>query len=823
MITTHLRNLLTAVVCLFAGVSAQAQFSGSATQYPTTDYSASPISFELSAVAAALDTDAATLGAALAEYIEAETPATSLFFVQQPDGTESSDPTADANGFWMDAEGTNVGWGDYSVFYASPDVDVDANTFAFYVGQMPGVMEPEQSASATIKLKFNGKEVSFAITLNVIAKPVYDIPEPATVIEKELNVVGSAEVTVEQYPRGGYDSDVVQIEASDVVAKLGLTSGEMLADVLGDILYCTAYNNGDVEVGGGLKKDSLTNESTAGEPGFWLRPVMNEDGIMTNECCAAGWGSDDRFFAESFAYDAESGNISFKLGQYPGVCGANDTYFTNCYIIYGDKAYKLNINLKILEKEQGNALDGMTKVGEMVKEFEQAPTTAHEAIIFTVDVDAIAEALGCEVGDFSMQALDEYDDWGGTTANNGGYWLNDNGRVVAYASGAMFIEPQTRDDYSILKIGQYPNHFNVGDTWEGELYFVNGQNYYTFKAKMTIIELEIPDQDKYKIVATRNASKQVVAINDYLADQTSFVITPEEMEAIIGTATPELYCEATDADYEETGMKYVIDNYKGHHCDPRPGIWFNADGKSGGWGSSSPVGICYDLTSGEFTVYQYPGVNNVGDVFKCNLYFVNTENDDEWPMLQVKFNVQFVSEIATYNQVGQSNVTIPVTSEETDFEIPDFAAAAEALGVTVDDLLDRDTYYWHGMTSDGLYGEGQSAENGLAFGEDGGFDINGSIFFYEVHKDGDKVVATTAADAEVDDDFTADGQFCLRVGENEYVYIVRFVSEAIYTGIKNVGDNSLTTSNHIFDLSGRQVQKPVRGLYIQNGRKFVVK
>ena len=169
MKNTLLNNLLTAVVCLFASVSAQAQFSGSTTQYPTTDYSFTSISFGLSDVAAALDTDAATLGAALVEYFETEDPATSMFFVLQTDGTESSNSMNYGKSFWMDVWGNISIWGDNSVFYASPNVDVTNNILRFDVGQMPSVMEVGQSVSATIKLKFNGKEVSFTITLNVIA------------------------------------------------------------------------------------------------------------------------------------------------------------------------------------------------------------------------------------------------------------------------------------------------------------------------------------------------------------------------------------------------------------------------------------------------------------------------------------------------------------------------------------------------------------------------------------------------------------------------------------------------------------------------------
>ena len=42
------------------------------------------------------------------------------------------------------------------------------------------------------------------------------------------------------------------------------------------------------------------------------------------------------------------------------------------------------------------------------------------------------------------------------------------------------------------------------------------------------------------------------------------------------------------------------------------------------------------------------------------------------------------------------------------------------------------------------------------------------------------------------------------------------------TGIKTIATDS-RNNGQIYDLSGRKVQKPTRGIYIQNGRKLIVK
>ena len=43
------------------------------------------------------------------------------------------------------------------------------------------------------------------------------------------------------------------------------------------------------------------------------------------------------------------------------------------------------------------------------------------------------------------------------------------------------------------------------------------------------------------------------------------------------------------------------------------------------------------------------------------------------------------------------------------------------------------------------------------------------------------------------------------------------------TGIEEVKNGQWTMDNAVYDLSGRRVQEPKRGLYILNGKKFIVK
>ena len=808
MTTTQLRNLLLAVVCIFAGVSARAQFTGSANQYPTTGYEAAAIEFTLPEVATALDTDAATLGAAIDEYVSDEEPATLLFWAN---GTEwSGRVTAANNGFWMTAEGMPVEYGDLSVWYCSPEVDEAFTTLTFNVGQMPGVMKEGDKGQTTITLKYNSKEVTFDLTLNVIAKPVYNVPEP-TVIESQLTIVGQTELVVEQYPRGGYDSDPIEVTIpEEAITQLGITDVGLLVDAIEKVVYTTQYNDGDVAEGGGLKKDSLTNNPTGEGHGFWFRPVQNEEGEYYGEVSSAVWGDNDKFYINNFTFDPATNALSGLLGQLPGSCKENEQWTANVYLIYAEKAYLVKFTLKVLETESGNGMADYTKVGETSVTLKQEPLTDWGSVQARPDVNTIAEALGCEVSALGLVALDEKDNFGGSTANNGGWWLTENGRVVAYANGAFYIEPATANDYSVLNVGHKPNTRQVGDELYASLYFVNGMNYYQYNVTLQIAEPEFVEY-QFESVETRSFAVQSLIVNDYSFSDL-ITIAPESIEAAIGTAAPTLYGLAIDS---VAAVKGVYSNV--YSCDPKPGFWLNADGRVSTWGdANAKVGICW-VDNSIMRFFQFPERNAVGDVFKTQLFLVNEETNK---MITVNITYTIVESLEEKEIVGSETIVIPFANdEEVETEV-DFSKAAEALGVTVDDLLSANNYYLRGMAA-GAYGEGKNCENGLSFAPNGDYDGYGSIYIFFMGE-GDKVIMTSGSNDPISDDFNVKAQFCFEVDAKQYVFYATLASQAALDSIETIF-NELSTNGKVYDLQGRRVLQPQHGLYIQNGRKLIVK
>ena len=135
MITTHFKKLLAVVVCLLTGITAQAQFKGAAEQYPTKDYSAAVVKFSLTEVATALGTDTATLANAYNTWQDAEAwEGENLFWLIGANDAATDQPTANAKGFWMTAEGERIEYGDGAVWFAFALVDAEKDVFSINCG-----------------------------------------------------------------------------------------------------------------------------------------------------------------------------------------------------------------------------------------------------------------------------------------------------------------------------------------------------------------------------------------------------------------------------------------------------------------------------------------------------------------------------------------------------------------------------------------------------------------------------------------------------------------------------------------------------------------
>ena len=817
---TRLRNLLTTVICLSAGVSAQAQFTGTYDQRVSDDFTTTPVEFSLNEVATQLGTDAATLTAAFNGW---EAGTDDLFFLTMPDGTLSANYTQGSKGgFWVNASGEPQSWSDdNSALRWYNTLDMADGTLAINIGQFPGQCSVDEPFNPKFVLKYNGKEATFDVTIKFRAPIV--VPDPATLIEAELNIVGEQEVDIVQDPRASYDADNVWTRIGDAVAKLGIPDPAIVEEGLSKIIWTTEF---DTETVG--KLDLLTNVSTAGAPGFWYTDIR-VDGQATGECSATGYSGGCYFFLEGFKYDAASDSLYVRCGQFPDKFKGGEELFCNVYLIYGDKAYRIRYNFKANEVniEEGEGLEGYTKVGEIEENVSLTiDETAYTYKSIHPDLDAIAAQLGCELTDLQMVGINVNNDLvgvdyagntiGAPTANNGGNWFDEEGWVVGWgASARSFVEPANAGNLADLHVGQYPGKSTNGEELKANLYFVAGKSYVAYNIRLTMTDPTVVEGEFYS-VAQRSYSIQQVPV-EY--EWTPGIAIPTEwVEEQIGTSDWVVYGLAGTADADDdpearTGNARYTKKYT---CTPYPGFWLDGNGRNEGWNTSNTrIGIT--ASDGAFAMMQHEGNRcQVGDVYKTQLFLVNEEN---CKMVTFNFTYNIVSEVVEYDIVGTENILIPVSPDDCEIEI-DLTKPAEALGVTVDDLLNDDNSYLCGMTEGGLFSGGLSCADGLGFNSEGFFDIISGNVFFDITKVGDKTLITAFSQDDVADDFSLSTQFCFQIGMKQYIYNVRFVSEEYYkNGIADIPVQR--TPAKVYDLSGRQVKDATRGIYIVEGRKVV--
>ena len=824
MITTHFKKLMAVVVCLLAGMTAQAQLTATYEPYAATEWgNEKAVDFKLTDVAQALQTDTTTLVAALNSWTAEGSTDANMFFLTTTEGLSDNYTQGGKGGFWVNAEGLPQAWSDdnsglrwfNTISWTS--AENEDGKFSVMIGQFPGQCAVGDTFKPKFVLKLGDKEATLEITINIIEKPTVDIPQPELAWAK-LTIVDEITKDVTQKPRSGYDSDKVEVDLTEALTKLGV-SASVVQDELRQLLFAKiAYVTEDAVMGAQMS-DSLTNQASANGIGFWLRNFSDAEGTPTSECGRFDYNGDDKFYMEAFAFDAETGILSCNLGQYPNSLKGGDTYYVDIYIVFGDKAIKIRYSL-ILPLQQLGTLEDYEKGGESVMRVEMEPQDNYDTKNFSIDIETITTALGCAVGeidDFYM--LDSEIDFAGKNQEGVGYWVSIEGKVINWGDNAMFYVTPKADDYSKFGIGQYPGHMNVGDSARATLYFLANSKYYQLGIDLVIVEPKQVDV-VFESVAQRSIEVQQVP-GEYV--WTSGVEIPTEwVEQQIGTSDWVLYALAKlndDGTEKEGNERYS----KSYTCTPYPGFWMDGEGRNVGWNQTpTRVGITVAEPEGKFSLMQHPGVV-LGDVFRFPIFLVNEENGK---MVTFNFTYSIVESVVEIEEVGSEDIVLPVsTSDDGASTTIDMSKAVKALGITMDDLAESE--YLHGIGVDGTYGSGHSLFNGLAFTEKGfaTTDEEQVFMFFdaEVSEDGQSITITSYANGELTDDFSAIGTICFLVDGKRYVFNVKFVSEAVFTGITENRTVPHTSLSAIYDLQGRKVVKTQRGLYIQNGRKYMVK
>jgi len=827
----YFTRFMALVCCLAASLTASAQFSATIEMYPMSSYATKATSFSLTEVATTLGTEPAVLVETLDAWVNAEGEVeTNYIFLGSKDAEGATNYTQGGRGqFWMDKDPKAVTWGQGSCWYNMNSWDVEADTYTIEIGQFPDTLVAGEELKAHFILALNEKEATFDITLKVVEKPAVEIPTPVTTIS-QLNIVGSQTVEVEQYPRTSYASDAVEVDLTGIAEKLG-TTDEVIADYLADLLYTTTFvTENELPI----KTDSLSNEASATAPGWWFAQIYDTtEEIIADEVARSGYGSGCSFFIESYSYDAETATLSGNLGQYPGNLNAEDVRIANVYIIWGDKAYQITYKLTIVAKEE-QGLDDYTKVGEAELSLEFEVADSYDGGEITLDVEAIMAALGVEAWkDITVMVKDAN---GGVTvggtANNGGSWLTAEGTLTSWGSNsALFFEPNSSSDWSVLNVGQYPNTLDYDTEYSFPIYFIAGENYYEVTVKVKTLPEQDPGPDpgekvaqsEYHSVGEIAVKIQAVPNNQGVYEiPMHFTYNGEYVAELVGTDKPTLFTDVEPSEDPEA------DKYSnGYTCTPYPGFWMSRDGYVTSWSSAnSPWGATFDIADAEITFYQYPSFsdNIPGKTYNANMYLVNEYTG---AMVTFKINLRFVSDIVAVEEVGSEDILLTKGSATLDI-----TAAIDSLGLKeLEEPLDADGLL--GVPSlvllneDGTYTEPIDATSGAYLTDKGYIDFSennadGALYFYLDFNDATSVKAVVEEQNsfQLTPETAISTKFGLQYGEKLYVFNTKFVDPETYVGVSSV--KAQTAPAATFDLTGRRVKSAAqRGIYIQAGKKVL--
>ena len=682
-----MRKIYTSLLALamtMVSMVANAQYKAEFTTDPVEGWTAGYVNLDPVELATALATDTATLHAAF-NAISKEN-AESFFYLKTADGKTNA-YTGNAGEFWMNMEGAPVAYGDeakwfFGIFWEPAGSDAESGTTwsdSIYIsfGQMPNTFKNIYTPSvlkATTYLVVGDKEVSIEVIQNINAAPEPTLPAPETTLSK-LNIVKEYTFELPFTVGKSYEGKTYSATFDGIYEALGVSQAELDA-VVADYVYTQV-----------VAADTIKNE--IGEPtgefiysladkvekpevaaaGAWYGRYINYDEASDSEVpltinAPMAWGAGHNTFYTQSITLAE-GVYSIISGQYPDKLVAGDTDYAYHYIIAGDKAVKVKIQVKVTEPEKVDQ-DKMTLVGESSVDVTAKIDNNYATKGFTIDMEEIVTALGCTIADLAdVYAYDQEGKFSDNhTESSGGFYYNADGKIENWGSNsaAFIARTSTSLEDGKFTIGQMSNAFfaNITEdtTVKLPLIFQNVDKYWVVTVNYTVqapkADTGDGEEPKFNKVASDGIAIQIVPSADTYAWGTTTQLDLEYIEKKIGTTDFTVLTDKYVAPSEEGGEP-TFEFDTNYTCTPAPGFWYgrtvytNSEGQNivtnAGWGTNS-FGITY--ADGVITWYQFPGQSSAGEEWAANLYLMNEETGD---YMQYVLNVQYVTEVVPEAEV----------------------------------------------------------------------------------------------------------------------------------------------------------------------------
>ena len=727
-------------------------------------------------------------------------------------------------GFEMTKDGDFASWDQpvsiWGVYIHEWDIEQDR--LSFTICQVPSNAFPKGvTAHGIVSINLNGGKATFEFNFTVDYPEGID-KEPQTDLSK-LEIVGETDYAITQELKPASDewgSTYYWIPINGITEALGIES-EYMQQVYKEMLHVKTFDDEKATWG------ALTNNGGAvPAPGFYFCGGVQFEGEEEESMeCRNGLYRDNNIFwvMDMQFVDDENGQWLYcGIGQTLNAFKPGQTRYGDVYFVYGDKAFILHLSLTIPNM---TPITDLTKVGGQIWTVaERDPRkTWTELEWLDLNLDSIAALFTTQMGkavtpeDFVLTGNNAAGGiTTGYTADNSdenhvhGFWMTPTGIVQSYDNAAFYVNYY--DSLATLGLGNKPAAFDGGEMCSGSVYFVvDGTHYYEVKVNMSIMKPQftfeeceiIPYDLTVKLVPSQSGGAWEIG--------TSFM---QDAEMTLG-ASGVLY--GVDSEGNVT-TAYSVSEANGGATGG--GFWMSAEDENHYAYAASYTG------DGAFAMWYYesyihwfvvPGFRQPGEYSTGTFYIV-----DLWNGKALKLNVtlRFVDKIVEIKPVAEENLVLNARNPQgDDFDevALNLSRCCEQLVCTEDELLENGV--WKVVDTTGELVEANFDDMyGFAFNEKGEAieDIEQATFTLGFVEGG--IRSWVVDDENVNNVYTT----VLYMEYNNKLYAFNITIGHDDSAVKSI-DADAQKSGRIYDLAGRVVTQPTKGIYIQDGKKLIIK
>ncbi|MCM1313253.1 MAG: hypothetical protein NC206_07245 [Bacteroides sp.] len=816
------------LLCLLTVWSATAiatttSYDITAEQYERDDATTDLFAFNLTEIAAAagFDSPAEMQEAMLSEHI---------FWGNDSigGGELTNEYTHVSGGFYFSSDGYVAPKNEQDTRYFKPyffcyfRADTIRNELVCRVGQLPDKCRAGDVFYTQVFLIHGGSTVEFNIELSIKENDQI-IPTPTMQIS-QLDITGETDAHLSISRKY---SAILKVGMRDIAEEFGV---DMSAPhIIESMVYACRLNLKTIE-----RTDELTGYN--GEFKFKTEDSEEETVYPCAVLPSGDYSDSDCFTIYNLRYDLHSESLIALV--YPNFGVTGEMYEGELYVVYGNKAHRINIHVQSTEYEP-KKFEEYEYMGKSCISMELSPKEYYKTCDF--DVNQITDNLGCKIPEFAILTLDDSNYVHGNfipipyyrTHNCSIKAIPYEGGVINYATRfhkeEEWVEMSLREMDGLPLDSSFIHHYPILFVHENKLYEVELVTTFTSGAMEFDDGTEVGSEDIHVQLLKRNNSNSISA---------SLTIDYSKISKLTGTDKPEFFARKLLEDRPERTMltsdfnHMTVSAYSGYYSR----FYIDCDGYK------IPDSVFYHKEPGtEYLNVSYEEkknlldfllVNVTGEIYTGSLYFVNPETKKYYT---INYTVEPVEEYKETEYVGEEDILLLLGNATAGRTELDMSKAMEALGIEDEDSIVRAE--WQASRSDRskfLYSNAgyDEAKGGFPFDMAGCLNAEGQSTAFHIGyvREGGRHCLVYSVENVPESGVEYTTRLALDYGGKRYVFHIRLMDEDTYVSVDKVNTERTPHDNLVYDLHGRIVGKGIqdagklaRGIYILNGRKFVVR